>query len=127
MEIDDRPDHIGRIGIGHLVVENLDVVDDDIPCHVRSPFLWRSDNSVARALRCRKEQDIAVEDIKTKDLWDALEEALELYRIKGTRVRFNLVEKDAPRDPTGQFLRDSLPSDKQTEGRIFNLCKRFGT
>ena len=44
-----------------------------------------------------------------RDLWEALEEALEAYKLKGTRTRFNLVEKNAPRDPTGQFLRDTIP------------------
>lgn len=61
MRIDDRSDYIGRFGICHLVVENLDIVDDDISCDVRSPFLRRSDNSVARTLRCGKEQNISVE------------------------------------------------------------------
>ena len=50
---------------------------------------------------------------------------MDAYRSKGAKTRFNLVEKDAPRDATGQFLRDTIPSDKVTEGRVFDICKRL--
>ena len=69
--------------------------------------------------------DVPVPEVKIRDLWDALEEALDVNRPKGTNTRFILVEKDAPRDATGQFPRDTIPSDKVTEGPVFDICKRL--
>ena len=54
-------------------------------------------------------------------LMDQLETAVYEYRVKGTHRRTNLAP-NAPRDATGKFLKEAIPSDHLTSGPIFDLC-----
>ena len=60
---------------------------------------------------------------KAQALWKTLEKELNAYKTKGTKARTNLVSKDAPRDATGRYLQERIPSDQVTDGPIFELCQ----
>ena len=59
----------------------------------------------------------------SKELWDALERSLLEHRGKGTALRTNLVP-DGERDRWG-YLKHRIPSDRITEGEIFDICKQM--
>ena len=61
---------------------------------------------------------------KAQALWESLEKELHAYKTKGTKARTNLGSKDAPRDATGRYLQERIPSDQVTEGPIFD-CRRL--
>ena len=60
----------------------------------------------------------------TSTLWDELEEAVRARVVRGSRRRVNLT-RWAPRDKSGNFLKNPLPSDRLRSGRVYELCKRL--
>ena len=55
-------------------------------------------------------------------MWDYIKKAVGARRVVGTCRRVN-PRPDAPRDPTGRFLQQRLPSDLVRDGPIYDLCK----
>jgi len=56
------------------------------------------------------------------DEWAALEDAVRRHPMKGTRRRTNLAP-DAERDRTGQYLKDSTPSETVHEGPVVEAAQ----